>query len=183
MEELNDRWKTLEKKAAGNPQVQDSDKLQSTPFNTDSFLPYNRPYMKFYKTTTSGFALSAPKCQDSFKFIANKSSSITPGSIPVPSKQFMAMETVKREQVQILTFVSYFLRTLDKSASNIEEILQGIHSSVSDEVAKEVEEMLSFLQIQFSCLNSLDKALETVIDSSMIMACNLELARRDTTVV
>ena len=166
---------------SGNPQAQDSDKLQSTPFNTDSFLPYNRPYMKFYKTTTSEFALSAPKCQDSFKFIANKSSSIAPGSISVPSKQSMAMESVKREQVQILTFVSYFLRTLDKSASNIGEILQGIHSSVSDEVAKEVEEMLSFLQIQFSCLNSLDTALETVIDSSMIMACNLELARRDTT--
>ena len=73
MEELNDRWKTLEKKAAGNPQAQDSDKLQSTPFNTDSFLSYNRLYMKFYKTTTSEFALSAPKCQDSFKFTANKS--------------------------------------------------------------------------------------------------------------
>ena len=70
----------------------------------------------FYKTTTSEFALSAPKCQDSFKFIANKSSFITPGSISIPSKQFMAMETVKREQVQIFTFVSYFLRTLDKSA-------------------------------------------------------------------
>ena len=181
MEELNDRWKALEKKAAGNPQSQDSDKLQSTPFNTDSFLPYNRLYMKFYKTTTSEFALSAPKCQDSFKFIANKSASITPGSISVPSKQFMAMETVKREEVQILTFVSYFLCTLDKCASNIEEMLQGVHSSVSEEVAKEVEEMLSFLQIQFSCLNSLDKALETVIDSSIIMACNLELARRDTT--
>ena len=41
--------------------------------------------------------------------------------------------------------------------------------------------MLSLLQIQYSCLNSLDKALETVIDSSMIMACNLELARRDMT--
>ena len=44
-----------------------------------------------------------------------------------------------------------------------------------------MDEMLSFLQIQFSCLNSLDKALETVIDSSIIMACNLELARRNTT--
>ena len=63
LEELNDRWKALEKKAAGNPQTQDADKLQSTPYNTDSFLPYNRPYMKFYKTTTSEFALSAPKCQ------------------------------------------------------------------------------------------------------------------------
>ena len=30
MEELNDRWKALENKAAGNPQLQDSDKLQSS---------------------------------------------------------------------------------------------------------------------------------------------------------
>ena len=125
--------------------------------------------MKFYNTTTSEFALLAPKCQDCFKFIANKSASITPGSISVPSKQFMAMETVKREQVHILIFVRYFLRTLDKCVSNIEEMLQGMHSSVSEEMAKEVEEMLSFLQIRFSCLNFLDKAQETVIDSSMVM--------------
>ena len=104
---MTDAWKALEKKAAGNPQTQDADKLQSTPYNTDSFLPYNRPYMKFYKTSTSEFTLSTPKCQDSFKFIANKSSSITPATITIPSKQFMAMETVKREQVQILTFVFF----------------------------------------------------------------------------
>ena len=60
-------------------------------------------------------------------------------------------------------------------------MLQGVHSSVSDAVAKEMYEMLEFLQIQFSCLNSLDKALETMVDSSMIMACNLKQARRDTT--
>ena len=79
----------------------------------------------------------------------NKSSSVTPPTISIPLKQFMAMETVKREQVQILTFVSYFLRTLDKCASNVEELLPGVHSSVSEELAKEIEEMLSFLQIQF----------------------------------
>ena len=168
MDELNDRWKALENKAAGNPQSQDSDKLQSTPFNTDSFLPYNRPYMKFYRTTTSEFALSAPKCLDSFKSIANKSASLTPGSISVPSKQFMAMETLKREQVQILTFVSYFLRTLDKCASNIKDMLQCVYSSVSEEVAKEVDSMLRFLQIQFSCLYSLDKVLETVIGGILL---------------
>ena len=63
----------------------------------------------------------------------------------------------------------------------MEDIIQGVHSSVSEEVAKELDEMLNFLQIQFSCLNSLDKALEIVMDSSTIMACNMELARRDTT--
>ena len=99
MDELNNRCKELENKAAGNPQSQDSDKLQSTPFNTDSFLPYNKTYMKFYSTTTSEFALSASKCQNSFKSIANKSASLIANAIAVPSRQFMAMETVKREHV------------------------------------------------------------------------------------
>ena len=62
MDELNDRWKALKNKAAGDPQSQDSDKRKSTPFNTDSFLPYDRPYMKLYRTTTLEFTLSAPKC-------------------------------------------------------------------------------------------------------------------------
>ena len=56
----------------------------------------------------------------------------------------MAIETVMREQVQILTFISYFLHTLDKCASNTEDMLQGVHSPVSEELAKEVDEMLSF---------------------------------------
>ena len=126
MEELNDRWRALENKAAGNPRSQDTDKLQSTPLNTDSFLSYNHPYMKFYGTNTSEFALSAPKCQDSFKSIASKSASLTPASVTVPSRQLMAMETIKREQVQILTFVSYFWCIWDKCASNIEDMLKRV---------------------------------------------------------
>ena len=40
--------------------------------------------------------------------------------------------------------------------------------------------MLLGLQLQFSCLDSFDKGLETVTDNSIASACNLQLARRDT---
>ena len=86
------------------------------------------------------------------------------------------MEAVKREHVQMLGFVSLFLKTLEKCASNKEEIIHSFHDK-----SKELEELLSFIQIQYSCLGSVDKALEMVTDVSMTMACNLRLARRDMT--
>ena len=69
VDEINARWKALENKAEDNPHSEDPDKLRSTPDNTDTFLPYNRPLMKFYRTTSSEFSTAAPKCQDSFKGI------------------------------------------------------------------------------------------------------------------
>ena len=70
VDEINSRWLELEKKVAGNPS-ENGERLHSAPFNTDTFLPYTRPNMKFYRTTTSEFATSAPKCQDSFKSICS----------------------------------------------------------------------------------------------------------------
>ena len=49
------------------------------------------------------------------------------------------------------------------------------------EVKIKFKEVLSFIEIQYSCLGSVDKALEMVTDISMTMACNLQLARRDMT--
>ena len=80
--------------------------------------------------------------------------------------------------VQMLGFVSLFLKTLEKCVASIEDI---VHSSqLGDKKSKDLEEILSFIQIQYSCLGSVDKALEMVTDASMTMACNLQLARRDT---
>ena len=134
--------------------------------------------MKFYRTTTSEFSTVAPKCQDSFKGICTRSST-TPSSVSIPAKQCMTMEAVKREHVQMLGFVSLFLKTLEKCAAGIEDIIQS--SQLGDERSKELDEILSFIQIQYSCLGSVDKTLEMVTDSSMTMACSLQLARRDTT--
>ena len=133
--------------------------------------------MKFYRSTNSVFSTVASKCQDSFKGICTRSST-TLSSVSIPAKQCMTMEVVKREHVQMLG-VSLFLKTLEKCATGIEDI---IHSSqLGDERSKELDKILSFIQIQYSCLGSVDKALEMVTDSSMTMACNLQLARRDTT--
>ena len=41
VEEINLRWKVLEGKAEGNPLSEDANKLYSTPFNSDRFLPYS----------------------------------------------------------------------------------------------------------------------------------------------
>ena len=149
VDEINARWKALENKAEGNPRSEDSDKLRFTLYNTDTFLPYNRPLMKFYRTTSSEFSTAAPKCQDSFKGICSRSSS-TPSSVSIPSKQCMAMEAVKREHVQMLGFVSLFLKTLEKCASNMEEIINSLQ--FGDERCKELEEFLGCIQIQYSCL-------------------------------
>ena len=96
VDEIIERWRALENIAEGNPCSEDAEKLRSTQFNSDAFLPYSRPLMKFYITTTSEFSTVAPKCQDSFKGICSRSSS-TPSSISIPLKQCMAMEAVKRD--------------------------------------------------------------------------------------
>ena len=69
--------------------------------------------------------------------------------------------------------------TLEKCASNMEEIINSLQWG--EDRSKEFEELLSCIQIQYSCLGSVDKALEMVTDASMTMACNLQLARHDTT--
>ena len=89
------------------------------------------------------------------------------------------MKAVKREHVQMLGFVSLFPKTLEKCATDIEDIIHN--SQLGDERSKKLDEILSFIQIQYSCLGSVDKVLEMVTDLSMTMACNLQLARRDTT--
>ena len=146
VEEINVRRKALENKAEGNPRSEDADKLRSTPYNTD-ILPYSRPLMKFYKTMTSEFSTVAPKCQDSFKGICSRSLS-TPSTVSTPAKQYMVMEAVKREHVQMLGFVSLFLKTLEKCASNMEEIVHSFQWG--EEKLKELEEMLSFIYFLIS---------------------------------
>ena len=60
-------------------------------------------------------------------------------------------------------------------------MMLGVKNSTRDQsVIKELDSMLSGLQLQFSCLSSIEKTLENVTDNSIATACNLQLARRDT---
>ena len=49
----------------------------------------------------------------------------------------------------------------------MEEIIHCCQASVSEDIAKVLDELLNFIQIQFSCMNSLDKVLEIVIDHGL----------------
>ena len=103
VEEIKKRWVELEKKVAGNPS-ENGERL-SAPYNTDTFLPYTRPLMKFYWSTSSEFTTLSPKCQDSFRSVCSKSFTSLP-TISVPTRQFTTMEAVKREHVQMLGFIT-----------------------------------------------------------------------------
>ena len=104
-----------------------------------------------------------------------------PSSVRIPMKQHTLLETVSREHVQILSYVHFFLNAIEKTANNLESTMLTLKSSTKDQaIIKELETMLSGLQIQFSCIASIEKALENVTDNSIAASCNLELARRDT---
>ena len=173
-----ERWDFYEKKSSGNPQQDQPYLLKTNPLNYDNFLYFTRAPMKFYKSTSADFSFQAPRCQDSFR-------SSFPGPIPssvrIPMKQHVLLETVNREHVQILSYVHFFLNAIEKTANNLESTMLTLKSSTKDQaIIKELETMLSGLQIQFSCIASIEKALENVTDTSIAASCNLELARRDT---
>ena len=79
----------------------------------------------------------------------------------------------------MLLFVSLFLKAMEKCASSMEDIVNSCQ--VGDDSVRELDEHLSYIQIQYSCPSSIDKALKIVIDASITMTYNLQLARRNTT--
>ena len=90
-------------------------------------------------------------------------------------RQYTSMETVTRESIQILSYVNWFMKAIGKPSTSMEDLLQqGGHEGFKDS-----EKLLSHLQMQSACLNSLDKALKAVTNLSIALACNLQLARRD----
>ena len=134
--------------------------------------------MKFYKSTSAEFSFQAPRCQDSFR---SSFPGPMPSSVRVPMKQHILLETVSREHIQILSYVHFFLNAIEKMANKLESTMLSLKNSTKDQaIAKEFETMLSGLQIQFSCISSIEKALENVTDNSIAASCNLQLTRRDT---
>ena len=90
------------------------------------------------------------------------------------------MDAVKREHVQMLGFVSMFIRAIEKCVTNMEDLLQSCFGSVDESFHEDLEEVLSYIHVQLATISSTERALETITEASMTMACNLELAKRDT---
>ena len=67
------------------------------------------------------------------------------------------------------------MKATGKTSTSMDDLLQqGAHEGFKDS-----DKLLSHLQMQSACLNSLDKALQAVTDLSIPLACNIQLARRD----
>ena len=62
-------------------------------------------------------------------------------------------KTITHENVQVLSFVNWFLKAIGKTENSMKELVQEMDGSL-----KESEKLLANLQVQFSCLSSLDKA-------------------------
>ena len=173
-----ERWDFYEKKSSGNPQQDQPHLLKTNPLNYDNYLYFTRAPMKFYKSTSAELSFQAPRCQDSFR---SSFPGPMPSSVRVPMKQHILLETVSREHIQILSYVHFFLNAIEKTANKLESTMLSLKNSTKDQpIARALETMLSGLQIQFSCISSIEKALENVTDNSIAASCNLQLARRDT---
>ena len=57
--------------------------------------------------------------------------------------------------------------------------MQAALGSVDEAMVKDLEELLAYVRIQLAAISSTEQALETVTETSMTIACNLELACRD----
>ena len=80
----------------------------------------------------------------------------------------------------MLGFVSMFIRAIEICTINMGDLIQSCFSSVGESLHKDLEGLLGFIHVQLATISSTERALETITEASMAMACNLELARRDT---
>ena len=64
------------------------------------------------------------------------------------------MESVKREHVQVLGFVSLFMRAIEKCATSVEELMQAALGSADDAMVKDLEELLAYIRIQLATITS-----------------------------
>ena len=67
------------------------------------------------------FSSTAPKCQDAFKSLYPKA---IPSTVHVPIWQRTSMETVSQDNIQILSYVNWFMKAIGKTTTSLEDLLQ-----------------------------------------------------------
>ena len=169
---LVELWKFKEFSALGSNDVDDNDP-HHPPMSKGQFLNFPKPQMKFYQMSPQSFSLTAPRLQDAFKNIASP-------PYQTPMKHYLAWETVSRETIQILNHVFWFKSAIEKATNEMFTEVDKLKDSV---VQEDIQESMSFIQnclhLQSTTMGCLGKALDVVLDTSMTMASNLLLNRRD----
>ena len=137
--------------------------------------------MKYYQVSPQSFSLTAPRLQDAFENIATPPYQ-APTSVSTPMKQYLAWETVSRENIQILNHVFQFKSAIEKATNEMfSEVDKLKESVVQEDIQQNMEFIQNCLHLQSSIMNSLGKALDDVLDTSTTLASNLLLNRTDHT--
>ena len=175
---LVDLWKFKEFSALGSADVDDNDP-HHPPMSKGQFLNFPKPQMKFYQVSPQSFSLIAPRLQDAFKNIATPPYQ-TPTAVSAPMKHYLAWETVSRENIQILNHVFWFKSAIEKATNEMFTEVEKLKDSV---VQEDIQQSMNFIQnclhLQSTTMGCLGKALDDVLDTSMTLASNLPLYRRD----
>ena len=175
---LVELWKYKEFSALGSSNVDDNDP-HHPPLSKGQFLSFPKPQMRFYQVSPQSFSLAAPRIQDAFKNIAS-SPYQAPTSVVTPMKQYLAWESVSRETIQILNHVFWFKSAIEKSTNEMFSEVAKMKESVDQE---DIQQSMNFIQnclhLQSTTMGCLGKALDDVLDTSMSLASNMLLNRRD----
>ena len=175
---LVDLWRYKEFSALGSNEVDDNDP-HHPPLSKGQFLNFPKQQMKFYQVSPQSFSLTAPRIQDAFKNIAT-SPFQAPTSVSAPLKQYLAWETVSRENIQILNHVFWFKSAMENATNEMFAEIDKMKASVDQE---DIQQSMTFLQnclhLQSTTMGCLGKALDDVLDTSITLASNLLLNRRD----
>ena len=175
---LVELWKYKEFSTWGSTDVDDNDP-DHPPMSKGQFLNFPKPHMKFYQVSPKSFSLTAPRLQDAFKNIVTPPYQ-APTSVSAPMKQYLAWETVCRENIQILNHVFWFKSAIEKATNEMFTEVDKLKESV---VQEDIQQSMNFihncLHLQSTTMGCLGKALDDVLDTSMTLASNLLLNRRD----
>ena len=175
-------WNFKEYEALGFSKEHDSLKTKSSrrsPLHRGQFLSFDRPPMKWYNISPQPHAVVAPKLQDAFRNITSSQFQM-PSAISTPWKQFTLWKTVNRENINVLNHIFWFNSANCKATEEMEKQFATIRSAENEtDFNNALEFVKECLQLQASVNQSLGKALDSLLGSSMTMAANMLLSRRD----
>ena len=175
-------WDFKEYEASGVSKEHDSLKTKSSrrnPLPRGQFLNFERPPMKWYNISPQPHAVVAPKLQDAFRNITSSQFQM-PSAISTPWKQFTLWETVNRENINVLNHIFWFNSANCKATEEMEKQFAILKSAENEtDFNNALEYVQECLQLQSSVNQSLGKSLDSLLGSSMTMASNMLLSRRD----
>ena len=175
IEGLEEMWDYRFRKASAKDSRGETD---GDSLHAGQFLHYLKPNMKYYTTVPQKFSLLAPRVPENFYNIAKISTQ--PSTLTVPTKQYIQQESVIREDIQILHHLGWFKRAVVEINTRIQSLSKDIISSEDQEDIQESAELIAkYASLQARILQSIEKALDTLCEQNLTMACNLALNRRD----